>query len=208
MTRWYSRVAEQASFKPVPGGYLFPAPHPWIFAKIFTKPRTYLVNEAQKAQIAECLRRRQQLMLALAAVFLPLIAVLTGLLLASDRLPSGMVIAIAAVLLLITLMIPHLYLVRAIAPLIGGLSPSDQRVTGKEQFAAIAGAASPATLKAGMAGGASMVLGGVIGFADAMAEGAAGVRLYAGGALIVVGAICAAYFVVLARLKAHQPRHG
>jgi hypothetical protein len=204
MTRWYSRVAEQASFKPVPGGYLFAAPHPWIFAR----PRTYLVNEAQKAKIAECLRRRQQLMLVLAAVCLLPIAVLTGLLLASDRLPPGVVIAIAAVLLLITLMIPQLYLVRVIAPLIGGLSPSDQRITGKEQFAAIAGATSPTGLKAGMAGGASMVLGGAIGFAEAMAEGAAGVRLYGGGVLMVVGALCTAYFVVLARLKAQQPRHG
>src|SRR6476619_5650004 len=52
MAKWYE-AANEASFKSVAGGYVFQSPNPWIFAR----PRYYLVNEAQKAQIAERLRR-------------------------------------------------------------------------------------------------------------------------------------------------------
>jgi hypothetical protein len=62
MAKWY----EETSFRPTAGGYVFQTPNPWLLGP----SRRYLVNEAQKAEIAACLRRRQR-------VFLPMAAILT-----------------------------------------------------------------------------------------------------------------------------------
>ncbi len=42
-----SRQIEAVSFKPVPGGFIYRAPNPWIFGRA----DHYVVNEAQKAEI-------------------------------------------------------------------------------------------------------------------------------------------------------------
>src|SRR5581483_11232737 len=52
---------EEASFEPVEDGYLFQSPHPLMIGL----PRYYLVNEAQKAESCDRLRRRQRVALPL-----------------------------------------------------------------------------------------------------------------------------------------------
>src|SRR5687768_3309132 len=63
--RWYAR-ANEGSFKPVEGGYVFQAASPWVFAR----PSYYLVSAAKKAEISVHLDRWRLLM------FLPLLGVL------------------------------------------------------------------------------------------------------------------------------------
>ncbi len=65
---------EELAFKRVTGGYLFVSSHPWFFGPA----RRYLVTEAEKAKIAECLRQTLQRIkpFALAtAVLMPLVLV-------------------------------------------------------------------------------------------------------------------------------------
>ena len=67
MGRWYEG-AEEAAFKAVSGGYVAQLPGP----NLLGRSRSYLVNEAQKAEIVAVLRRQRLmmigLMLALAAI--------------------------------------------------------------------------------------------------------------------------------------------
>ena len=63
--RWYAR-ANEASFKPIEGGYVFQAPSPWMFAR----PRYYLVSAAKKAEISAHLARWRLLL------FLPVLGIL------------------------------------------------------------------------------------------------------------------------------------
>ena len=63
MARWYE-AANQASFKPVPEGFIFQAPNPWVFGW----PHYYVVSETQKAAILRYMGRwRLLLMLTLLA---------------------------------------------------------------------------------------------------------------------------------------------
>src|SRR5262249_25360693 len=62
---------EEAQFKRVPEGWLFSTVSPWIFA-----PRcTYLVSDAQKPALAERVRRRRYLRLAVILLLMALMAV-------------------------------------------------------------------------------------------------------------------------------------
>src|SRR5436305_42431 len=55
---WYAR-ANEASFRPTTGGYVFQRPSPWMFAR----PHYYLVTETQRAALLEGLRRWRLLLL-------------------------------------------------------------------------------------------------------------------------------------------------
>jgi hypothetical protein len=65
---------EEAQFKPIAGGYVFQTNNPWFFGP----PRRYLVNEAQKVEIAACLRKAMRRIIPLvcvAALLIPLVIV-------------------------------------------------------------------------------------------------------------------------------------
>jgi hypothetical protein len=203
MAKWYSQVAEESSFKPVAGGYVFQAPHPWLFAR----SRTYLVNDAERTAIAACIRRRQKLMLVLLAVLFPVMFGLIALLMLVFHLPSPLVITLVSVLILVPLIgIPHLCLVRCLAPLLAGLPRTDQRITWREQFARSADAVPPTVLKVGLASAALMLLASVVGFADVVVEDGPLRRLVGPVSMLVLGALSGIYFVAMWRLKARQSR--
>jgi hypothetical protein len=61
---------EEVAFKRISGGYLFVSNNPWL---IGTR-RRYFVNEAQKAEIAECLRQTMRRII-ICAVLIPLVLV-------------------------------------------------------------------------------------------------------------------------------------
>jgi hypothetical protein len=63
---------EEVAFKPVAGGYVFQTSSPWLIGR----QRRYFVNEAQKAEIAACLRqtmRRKTPFVLVMAVLFPLV---------------------------------------------------------------------------------------------------------------------------------------
>src|ERR1700688_562234 len=63
---------EEVSFKRIDGGYVFQSNNPWLIGP----RRRYFVNEAQKAEIAACLRetlRRIKPFALVSAVLIPLV---------------------------------------------------------------------------------------------------------------------------------------
>lgn len=72
---------EEVAFKPVAGGYVFQTSNPWLIGP----KRRYLVDEAQKAEIAACIRqtmRRMTPFVLVMAVLIPLVIVAAALWLA------------------------------------------------------------------------------------------------------------------------------
>ena len=61
---------EERFFKPAPGGYVFQLNSPWLFGP----SRRFLVDEAQKTEIAACFRRNRRTSLMLLIVLLALMS--------------------------------------------------------------------------------------------------------------------------------------
>jgi len=97
---------------------------------------------------------------------------------------------------------------RALQPLLAGLPRTDQTFTWGDQVERIAVAAPRKMLIFGGVGGALMVIGGLIGLADSLAEGHAGVRLLVPVFVIAFGALLAGYFFAMVRFKARLARDG
>jgi hypothetical protein len=128
-----SEAFEAAVFKRVPDGFIFRAPNPWMFGRA----RHYLVNEAQKAEIAARATGagRRGLLLA----FLIWLAVFAGIVVALALLtghddPTSTDVAIlfvsAVASLLVCLNVWYLWVLR---PFIAGLPESHERITYRER---------------------------------------------------------------------------
>jgi hypothetical protein len=198
MAKWYEN-ANDASFKPVPGGFVFQSPNPWLFGR----PRYYVVNDEQKAAIMPILRRWRFVMIAMAIVMVPLM--IGVMLVLQVRLHYSALVSIAvgsAVVLIPVLSMPHLYLMHGLAPLVGGLPRSDEGFSWRDQFERTAVAAPKAMLIVGGAGGVLMIVGGLIGLIDTIMDGRTGVQLMSAVSTMILGGLMAAYFFGLVRLKA------
>jgi hypothetical protein len=197
----FQRMAE-AVFKPVPGGHIFPAPHPWLFG-----PRQfYLVNDAQKAEVLECFRRHQRIFIPSIAVGMLLIVAVS---LALSYLGWNVVLTfviIGVVGLVPILVIPHLYLMRMLAPIIKDLPKSDQRITQRELLENVATVTPRWLMIIGLVGGSVMILAAILGLADAFTHPRGGGRWIQPAFSLTFGAILVAYFIYLARLKGKQNR--
>jgi len=132
MRRWYEG-AEESAFKPVAGGYV---------AQL-SRSQRYLVNDAQKAEIAAALRRKRRLMLYLAPIG-PLIGI------AFVELGKGygglglMVGGILLLLYLFALGLVDTYVMRPLRPLLATLPRTEERITFRESVENIAGASGKA----------------------------------------------------------------
>ena len=207
MAKWYE-AANEASFKSVAGGYVFQSPNPWIFAR----PRYYLVNEAQKAQIAERLRRFRLLnlinlpilVLFFAFMFLSP-ATFARLLQPATQLGIGFFILVMA-LVMPLIAVPHIYLMRALRPLLAGVPRTNERITVAEQLPKIAAPISGKLLAIGVVGGLGMMVGAVLFLLDDFLEGHAGRSLLVSTSLLLLGGLLTGYFVYLLRLKAQLKR--
>ena len=198
MAKWYES-ANEASFKPVAGGFVFQSPNPWLFAR----PRYYLVNDVQKAAITPYLRRWRLLMMAMAIAMVPLMIVAMIVMQGSLHYPRGLSIAVGSALVLIPLLlVPHVYLLGVLRPLLARLPRTAQRFTWRDQFERTAIAAPKKMLVVGGAGGILMILGGLIGLIDSIVDGRAGAQLLGSMPTMVFGALMAAYFFGLVRFKA------
>jgi hypothetical protein len=195
MARWLEGIGEPA-FKPVSGGHVFQSPNPWLFAR----PRYYLVNDAQKAAIGDCLRKRAifalfGLLVIVVAMALALaLVVYLGLPRLSPVLAG---ISVAVVLLIPVLIAPHIYLMRMLGPIIRDLPTTDQRITTREQFAKIAVGSPKWLLYVGMSGGLLMVLGGMFGLYDLASEGGSAGRWTSTVVSTTAGVLMTAYFAYL-----------
>jgi hypothetical protein len=204
MAKWYEG-AEEAAFKPVAGGYVFQPPSLfWPFAR----SRGYVVNEAQKAEFIACLRRqRRQIFLLLVGYVLIVLGLMVAVGISSGRavrIPSVEFIAIVTVTALavipITIM-PHIYLVRTLRPLLADLPRTDERITVGDQLQSLAAAISGKLLVLGGIGGGMMIVGNIVSIVDAVAEDRGDSKLYWPIFGLALGALLTSYFVYLAVLK-------
>ena len=210
MAKWYDG-AEEAAFKPVAGGYVFQPPSLfWPFAR----SRGYLVNEAQKAELADCLRRqRRQIFLLLVVYVLIVMALMVtaGLSGFAVRIPSVefiVIVTVTALAVFPIVILPHVYLMRGIRPLLAGLPRTDERITGGDQLRSLAAAISGKLLLLGGIGGGMTIIGNIVSIVDVIAEDRGGSRLYWPIFGLVFGALLTSYFAYLAILKANLKRRA
>jgi hypothetical protein len=209
MAKWYEG-AEEAAFKPVAGGYVFQPPSLyWPFAR----SRGYLVNEAQKAELAACLRRQRRRIFLLVVVYvigLGLTAAI-GMSGGAQRVSPVGFIAIVLVTVLAVILIaivPHIYLMRTLRPLIADLPRTDERITLGDQLHSLAAAISGRLLLLGGIGGGLMIIGNIVSIVDAIAEDRGGSGLFWPIFGLVFGALLTSYFAYLALLKARLKRRA
>lgn len=202
MASWYERTV-QASFKPTADGYVYRCPNPWLFGRW----RSYLVNEAQKEIVAAHLRQRQRLILWLMAIYLLTALGLTALLQSSGAAPDTStagfmgVIALTMLAMLALALVPHLYLMRKIEPLLAQLPRADERATLHEQLFGVAAVISNLHLALGGLGGFMIAVANIKSIADELSQGRAGSQLYLSAFGLLVGVLLASYFAYLTILK-------
>jgi hypothetical protein len=126
--RWQSPFAgmEELSFKRISDGWVFQAPNPWLIG-----PRqSYLLNDAQKLEVAAQLRRMWTIVLVtiivLVAIGLPLWSSFVG-----DSHPLAMLGASTLFGAVAGFMV-NAYTVRRMRPMIIGTEPTIQRITQRE----------------------------------------------------------------------------
>jgi hypothetical protein len=201
MASWYER-AVQASFKPTPEGYEFRCPSPWLFGHW----RGYQVNEAQKEMLAEHLRQRQRLIMVLMGIYLLIALGLTLALQASGPPDTSSGAFLDGVVLTMLVMIglalmPHLYLMRKIGPLLAQLPRTDDHATLHQQLFGVAAVISNLHLAMGGGGGVLIAIANVKGMVDVISGGQPAAQLFWPALGLLIGVLMAAYFTYLALLK-------
>ena len=217
MAKWYE-AANEASFKKTADGYVFQSPNPWIFAR----PRYYLVNDAQKAEIAVHLRRWRLFTMMLVPIILLIVTSIAAFVILSPatfvplfqsaflKLGIGTFIFLMIVVMTVAVMplglAPHIYLMRALRPLLADAPRTDQRITMREQLPKIAASVSGWVLVAGLVGGLCIIAGVLLALVDAFVEGHLIRSLLIFSPALAIGGALIAYFVYLASLKAKLKR--
>jgi hypothetical protein len=208
MASWYDK-AVQTSFRPAPeGGYVYRCPNRWLFGHW----RSYLVNEAQKESLSVHLRARQRLILWLMGLYL---LVALGLTLvfgssgsASDPVSGGFYAFVALALLgmLALALVPHLYLMHKIEPMLARLPRAEAPLSLHEQLFGVAAVISNLHLGLGGLGGVLISASNIKTIAEGLSEGRAGSDLLwpAGG--LLAGVSLASYFGYLTILKRRLKR--
>jgi hypothetical protein len=213
MARWYE-AANEASFKPSDGAYVFQSPNPWIFAR----PRYYTVNEAQKAELLVVLGRWRLMLIicvlvifALMGSFIVFVTQSPGtfvrLVRPALQLGTGPFSALLFALLMLMvaplLAVPQICLYRGMRAPLASAPRTDERITMAEQLPNIAKAVSGKVLAMGIVGGVSMMGLAILTLVDAYLDGQlSGGRLFSYAVLLAVGAGLTGYFVYLIRLRA------
>ena len=129
MARWWFPFdgMEQIAFKPVPGGFVYRAPNPWLIGR----GRFYIVNAAQKSELAGI--HRTVMLISFAAI---VVIAAIGAPLLLDRVPDQPYAVFGLSLLLglaIGLAVNGL-LVHKVSPIVARLTPTDQRITQRDAF--------------------------------------------------------------------------
>jgi uncharacterized membrane protein len=200
----------ETSFKPAEsGGHEFRCPNPWLFGHV----RTYLVNEAQKQQLATFLRQRQRVMLGLLAIYLLISFAVTMLFpsttSASDGSTSGFVALVVVALLgmLALALVPNYYLMRKVGTLLAELPRTDAAMTLHQQLFGVAAVISNMHLALGGLGGFLVAAANIKSIVGVLYGGEEGSLLWSGFGL-VCGAALMSYFVYLTLLKRRLKRNA
>jgi len=215
--KWYER-ANEASFKPTAGGYVFQAPSP----KVFARPRYYLVTEAQKAQLLEGLGRwRILLLIASLLNVLVIVGVVLPMTLSPKTFapylvpviravgPIGLALAVAAAMALVMaplIVVAQIHLARVLRAGLVGAPLTDERIKVRDQLPNIARSASRLVLVAGLIGGTMLIASSVMMMVDAYQEGHLARNAPLSGFVLMCGVLLTAYFVYLVRLRMKQGR--
>jgi hypothetical protein len=117
----------EMSFKPVPTGYVFGAPNPWLIGS----RQYYLLNEQQKSEVAARLRRMWRYLFV--AIFVAVGVIVPITLSGFDQRPVTAFAIDVLVGLAIGLAL-NAYLCRSIRPVLAGLAPTAERITQGEAF--------------------------------------------------------------------------
>jgi hypothetical protein len=128
-SRWWSPFDGMAEmpFKPVPEGWVYGAPNPWLFGS----RQYYVVTDEQKSALASELRRTWRLLFV--AMIVVIGAMVPMVLSALVQHPfAGFAAAMLVGLVLGAAFNAYLY--RKIQPAIAGLTPTTQRITQGEAF--------------------------------------------------------------------------
>ena len=211
--KWYE-AANEASFKTLAEGYVFQSPNPWIFAR----PRYYLVNESQKAEISVRLRRWRLLLVTqvtislLIAVSVVALAILSPATLVSLFKPAFLqlgagyftVLAIVLTSLLIVPLaaVPHIYLIRALRPLLTDAPRTNERISMRDQLSTIAASVSRKHLVVCLVAALSMMAGAVLSMLGAFLDNHLARDLLYCLPVVAIGGLLTAYVLHLFKLKA------
>jgi hypothetical protein len=204
--RWYAR-ANEASFKPIEGGYVFQAPSPWMFVR----PSYYLVSAAKKAEISAHLGRWRLLhflpVLGIICLALPVFVFPSLLSPLYQRLGTGLfylfLFTVLMLLMAPLIAVPQIYLARALRPLLADAPPTEERIKLAEQLPKVAVAVSSKLLVIGLVSAVAIMVASGLLLLDAFLEGRlAGSALFSSSIVAVVGGLLTFYFIYLLRLKA------
>jgi hypothetical protein len=206
MASLFDRAVE-TSFTPTDGGYVFRCPNPWLFGR----RRSYLVNEHQKEMLAAHLRQRQRVILWLLAIYLVIAFGATMLFQSSDApdpSTSGFLGVVALTMLgaLALALVPHLYLMRKIEPLLAQIPRTDDRATLHEQLFGVAAVISNVHLAMGGVGGVLIAVANIKTIVEELSGGQPGSQLIWSAIGLLVGVSLASYFAYLAILKRRLKR--
>jgi hypothetical protein len=199
MGRWYEG-AEEAAFKPASNGYVAQLPGPTLFGR----SRSYVVNRAQKAEIAAALRRQRRLMLVLMLSLVPVGAAF-GLIAAilhqegQTLLPLWIGIGTALLLLLAfaASVLAQVYAMRPLRPLLATLPLTDERISLDEQVGRVASSVSGKVLAAGLISGPMVIIFNVLMVMRSINKGYFEVIVLWNAIAGLGGAMLTAYFVWL-----------
>jgi hypothetical protein len=203
MGRWYEG-AEEAAFKPVPGGYVAQLPGP----RLLGRSCSYLVNEAQKAEIIAVLRRQRLMMIGLMlglAVVGAGCGLLVGLLHGQGSPVSPLSIAIGTALFLVAIFVACLlmtiYALQPLRPLLAALPRTEERISVNERVGSVGRSISPKVLAVGIVSGPVVVITNTLTVAHALYEGRLEITAL-WNALVGFGAlVLTAYFIWLVILR-------
>jgi hypothetical protein len=208
MATWYDR-AVQTSFKPAPeGGYVYRCPNPWLFGHW----RSYLVNEVQKESLSVHLRQRQRLILWLMGIYLLVAFGLTLMFGSSGAAPDPTTdsfyafVALALSGMLVLALVPHIYLMRKIEPLLAQLPRAEAPMTLHDQLFGVAAVISNMHIALGGLGGVLIFIANTKTIVEYLSEGVTGTQLLWPGFGLVFGSLLASYFLYLTILKIRLKR--
>jgi hypothetical protein len=199
--KWYE-AGNEAHFKPVPEGYVFQSPNPWLFGR----PRRYLINdEAQKAALLAHLGRWRFWLffgfLIVLVLFMLLSTATSFSLSASLGLASPLLDG--AIVGLVSAVPAQIYLHHGLRTLLQDAPLTDERITLQEQLPKIL-EKNGKFLFVGMLGGIGMIgLGmAILAFRESDRE-----LLFIGWTLFALGGLSTIYHVYLLRLRS-KSKHG
>jgi hypothetical protein len=206
MPKWYDG-AEEAAFKPAPGGYVAQLPA----ASLIGRSQRYLVNEAQKDEIAAALRHQRRSLLVMLLFVVPLGAVsgvLMGVLHDQDPGLSPLWFALGCLLLAVVVFLAavlrSIYVMRSLQPMLGTLPRTDERITLREQVETIAKRVSGKVLWLGIVSGPLMALSQMLPLVDAMQQGRLAFAFAWHLIPCLFGALLSAYFAWLLAVRVRR----